>query len=291
DIKGKTLGVPIWQLLGGRVRDRVPVYGWTGGDTPKDVGIQAKVRKEQGFRVLKMNATGILDWIDSPAKLNDVVERVKEVKALGLDVGLDFHGRIHKGMTKQLLRKLEAVEPFFVEEIVLPTQLEEQKILYRQTTIPIACGERMFSRQEFRRWFEEGTMDICQADLAHAGGISEVKKIATMAEVYDITMAPHCPNGPMAFAATLHIGFSTPNFTIAEMSWQMHYAEEGYDLMTYLKEPEVFAVKDGSIGLLTKPGLGIEVNEELIRKVAAENNNAHWRVPVWRGEHGDGHEW
>lgn len=140
DIKGKTLGVPIWQLLGGRVRDRVNVYGWTGGDTPHNVLEGAKMRKKQGFKVLKMNATGSLDWIDSPSKLDEVVERVKQVKSIGMDVGLDFHGRLHRGMAKQLARKLEPVEPFFIEEPLLATQVEEFKHLYHQTVIPIAVS-------------------------------------------------------------------------------------------------------------------------------------------------------
>lgn len=135
-------------------RDRVNVYGWVGGDTPHDVGAAAKVRKEQGFTVLKMNATGQLGWIDSPSKLDEVVERVKEVKALGLDVGLDFHGRLHKGMAKQLARKLEPVEPYFIEEPLLPYQQEELAKLYQQTTIPIATGERLTCRQECRPYFE-----------------------------------------------------------------------------------------------------------------------------------------
>ncbi|KAM0749383.1 putative mandelate racemase/muconate lactonizing enzyme [Meredithblackwellia eburnea MCA 4105] len=291
DIKGKTFGVPVWQLLGGRVRDRVDVYGWVGGDSPKDVYEQAKVRKEQGFKALKMNATDGLGWIDSPAKLDAVVERVKQVKSLGLDVGLDFHGRVHKGMAKQLARKLEPVEPYFIEEPLLPFQVEEQALLYRQTSIPIATGERIFSRQELRAWLEAGTMDICQSDVAHCGGISELRKIGILCEVYDVTQIPHCPNGPVAFAATLQVGFATPNFTMSECSWQMHYAEEGYDLMTYLKDPSVFDIKDGSIGLLTAPGLGIEINEELVRKVHAENALTHWRVPVWRGPNGDQREW
>lgn len=143
DIKGKTLGVPIWQLLGGRVRDRVNVYGWVGGDSPKDVLEGARQRKQQGFKVVKMNATDSLDWIDSPSKLDQVVERVRQVKSVGIDVGLDFHGRVHRGMAKQLARKLEAVELFFIEEPLLPTQVEEYKHLYQQTVIPIAVSPEL----------------------------------------------------------------------------------------------------------------------------------------------------
>jgi len=132
----------------------VNVYGWVGGDTPNNVLEAAKVRKEQGFKVLKMNATGQLGWIDSPAKLDETVERLRQVKSLGMDCGLDFHGRLHKGMAKQLAKKLEPLEPFFIEEPVLPYLHNELKQLYQMTSIPIATGERLHSRDECRPYFE-----------------------------------------------------------------------------------------------------------------------------------------
>lgn len=135
-------------------RDRVNVYGWIGGDTPHNVLEQAEARKKQGFKVLKMNATGQLGWIDSPSKLDACVERVRQVKSLGMDVGLDFHGRLHKGMAKQLARKLEPLEPYFIEEPLLPDLQKELVKLYQQTTIPIATGERLYTRQECRPYFE-----------------------------------------------------------------------------------------------------------------------------------------
>ena len=115
DIKGKRLGVPVWQLLGGKVRDRIKVYGWIGGDKPADVVAGAAERRAQGFTAVKMNGTEGIDWIDSPALLQDTVERIRDVKALGLDVGIDFHGRVHKGMAKQLAKALEPLQPLFIE--------------------------------------------------------------------------------------------------------------------------------------------------------------------------------
>jgi galactonate dehydratase len=115
DIKGKKLGVPVWQLLGGKVRDRARVYGWVGGDKPDDVLEQAAYRKAQGFTAVKMNGTDALEWIDSPATLDATAARVREVRSLGLDVGVDFHGRLHKGMARQLAKLLEPERPMFIE--------------------------------------------------------------------------------------------------------------------------------------------------------------------------------
>ncbi|WVQ66888.1 hypothetical protein V866_001829 [Kwoniella sp. B9012] len=292
DIKGKVLGVPVWELLGGKIRERCDVYGWVGGDRPSDVLEQAKVRKAQGFTRVKMNATESIGWLDSPHALDETVKRLAEVKSIGIDAGLDFHGRVHKGMAKQLAAALEPHRPLFIEEPLLPGYVNELKDLYNKTTIPIALGERLFTRLDCRPYFEAGCIDIIQPDIAHAGGISETKKIAIMAEAYDIGVAPHCPLGPLAFAASLHVGFSTPNFVVCEMSWKMHYNTGGFDLFTYMTNPEVFKVEGGSVGLLTTPGLGIELNEDLIRKEAAEAEKLEpWINPLFRGDDGMIREW
>lgn len=140
DIKGKSLGVPVYELLGGKVRERIQVYSWIGGDKPNDVMVQAQERKTQGFTAVKMNATESIGWLDSPSELDACVDRVKQVKAVGLDVGLDFHGRLHKAMAKQLARRLEEVQPLFIEEPLLPGHVDEVKTLYQQTSIPIAVS-------------------------------------------------------------------------------------------------------------------------------------------------------
>ncbi|KAJ6550983.1 mandelate racemase/muconate lactonizing protein [Mycena vulgaris] len=294
DIKGKTLGVPVWQLLGGKVRNRCQVYSWIGGDRPSDVLAEAQARKDEGFTAVKMNAVESLGWLDSPDALDGTIERVKQVKSIGLDVGLDFHGRVHRPLAKQLAKALEPHRPLFIEEPLLPGQQEEIKTLYAMTSIPIALGERLFTRQDMRPYFEAGCIDIVQPDLAHAGGISEVKKIANMAETYDIGVAPHCPLGPIAFAACLQIGFSTPNFVICEMSWKMHYNVGDHDLLTYMLNPAVFAVREGMVSLLEGVGLGIEVDEARVRredKEFREGRVTAWRNPIWRGPDGSIREW
>jgi galactonate dehydratase len=289
DIRGKALGVPVWQLLGGAVRDRVPVYAWIGGDRPQDVVEAGRVRLSQGFKAVKMNATEDLGWLDSPRKLDGVLERVQSVQALGLDAGLDFHGRVHKPMAKQLIRLLEPARPLFIEEPLLSENVEGILQIANLTTLPIALGERLYSRWDFKPFFEAGAVDIIQPDLSHAGGISEVRRIAAMAEAYDAAVAPHCPLGPLALAACLQIGVSTPNFVIQEMSLGIHYNTGGHDLLTYLKNPQMFDVADGMVQAPQGVGLGVEINEELVRE--ASRDAPAWRNPVWRGEDGALREW
>jgi len=206
----------------------------------------------------------------------------------------DFHGRVHRPLAKQLAKALEPHHPLFIEEPLLPGQQQELTSLYGMTSIPIALGERLFTRQDVRPYFELGCIDIIQPDIAHAGGISETKKIANMAETYDIGVAPHCPLGPIAFAASLQIGFSTPNFVICEMSWKMHYNAGPFDLFSYITNPDVFKVEAGMISILEGPGLGIQINEDLIREEDAKHRAGQvnsWRNPIWRGPDGAIREW
>ncbi|KII87783.1 hypothetical protein PLICRDRAFT_54827 [Plicaturopsis crispa FD-325 SS-3] len=289
DIKGKKLGVPIWQLLGGKVRDRVKVYGWVGGDQPRLAFEAAMLRKNEGFTAVKMNGTDALGWLDSPAALADTAARVKDIRTLGMDVGVDFHGRLHKAMAKQLVHLLEPCQPMFIEEPLLPTQVDEIADLARSTSTPIALGERLFTRSDYRPYFEKRAVDIVQPDVAHCGGISEMRRIASMAETYDVALAPHCPLGPIALAACIQVALNAPNFAIQEMSWGIHY-NVGADLFTYLASEKVFGVVEGHIAALQAPGLGIEINETLVREAAAANPEA-WRNPVWRNVDGSIAEW
>lgn len=291
DIKGKALGVPVYELLGGAVRDKVKMYCWVGGDRQTDLENAAKKKRDEGFQAIKMNACAELAWIDSYKKVKEVVRNVSLVqKAVGdeLSIGLDCHGRVHKGMAKQLLQALEDVHPFFVEELVLSENNDALKALYPYTSIPIATGERMYSRWDFKSILSEGVVDIIQPDLSHAGGISEVRRIAAMAEAYDVTIAPHCPLGPISLASALHINFTCANALIQESSIGMHY-NTNHDLLDYLKDPSIFNTEGGYIKRLEKPGLGIEINEEKVREVSKNKHN--WKNPIWRLEDGSFAEW
>ncbi len=288
DLKGRRLGVPVWQLLGGKVRDRVAVYAWIGGDRPDEVVEAAQARLAQGFKAVKMNATGEIGWLDSARAFDAAIERVAAVKAQGLDVAIDFHGRLHKPMAKQLALALQPHQPLFIEEPLLSENVEALVQLSRLVTTPIALGERLYSRWDFKPFFEAAAVDVIQPDLSHAGGISECRRIAVMAEAYDVAVAPHCPLGPIALAACMQLAVGTPNFVIQEMSLGIHYNVD-HDLLSYLRNPEVFDVRDGMVEALQGPGLGVEIDEALVREAAKDA--ATWRNPIWRGVDGCVREW
>ena len=289
DIKGKRLGVPVWQLLGGQVRDRIDVYAWIGGDRPADVAEAAAVRKAQGFRAVKMNATEDLGWLDSPTRLDETVNRLQLVREIGIDVGIDFHGRVHKPMARQLVRALEPLRPLFIEEPLLAENVEGIAQIAQQTSVPIAVGERLYARTDFKRLFELAAVDIVQPDLSHAGGISEARRIAAMAEAYDVAVAPHCPLGPLALASCLQLAATTPNFVIQEMSLGIHYNSPSADLLTYCITGDIFDIQEGSVAVPLAPGLGVEIDELRVREAAKEGHR--WRNPAWRGPDGSLREW
>ena len=291
DIKGKFYNAPIHQLMGGKARDTMKVYGWIGGDRPAEVGLEAKKMVDQGFLAVKMNAIEELQYVDSYAKIDQAIARIAAVREAGgpdLGIGIDFHGRVHKPMAKILAKELEPFRPMFIEEPVLPENNEDLREIANHVAIPIATGERMFSKWEFKTLLKQGYADIIQPDVSHAGGITECKKIISMAEAFDVAAAPHCPLGPIALAACLQVDATCHNAFIQEQSLGIHY-NQGSDLLDYLSDKTVFEYKDGYVNIPDKPGLGIEINEEHVRKMAAIGHN--WRNPVWRHTDGSVAEW
>ena len=290
DIKGKFFNAPIHQLLGGRTRDTMRVYSWIGGDRPEHVGQAAAEMVAKGFTAIKMNATEELAYLDSFAKVDAVLERVAAVRAVDkyLGIGVDFHGRVHKPMAKVLAKELEPYRLMFIEEPVLPENNEALRDIANHCSIPIATGERMFSRWDFKKLLSDGYVDIIQPDLSHAGGITECKKILSMAEAYDVAAAPHCPLGPIALAACLQVDATCHNAFIQEQSLGIHYNKEN-DLLDYLVDPSVFVYKDGYADIPNGPGLGIEINEEYVKERAAIGHD--WHNPVWRHRDGSVAEW
>lgn len=291
DIKGKFYNAPVYDLLGGACRDKTRVYSWIGGDRPSDVGQAAKQQVAAGFTAVKMNATEEMHYIDSISKVDEAIARIAAVReAVGKDVGIgiDFHGRVHKSMAKIIVKELEPYRPMFIEEPVLPENNEALKEIARYTSCPIATGERMYTRWGFKELLAQGIVDIIQPDLSHAGGILETRKIAAMAEAYDIAIAPHCPLGPIALAACLQLDTCSPNAFIQEQSLGIHY-NQGSDLLDYLKDPSVFKYEGGFVANLTAPGLGIEINEDKVREMAEIGHN--WKNPVWRQADGTVAEW
>ncbi len=291
DIKGKALGVPVYELLGGLVRDKMKTYRWVGGDRPADVIEGIKKLQEAGFDTFKMNGSEELGIIDTAVAVDAAVQRIAEIRsAFGstIEFGIDFHGRVSAPMAKVLLRELEPYRPLFVEEPVLAEQAEYYPRLAATTSIPLAAGERMYSRFEFKRVFSEGGISIVQPDLSHAGGITECYKIAAMAEAYEIALAPHCPLGPIALASCLQLDFVSHNAVLQEQSMGIHY-NQGAELLDYVVNREDFKVTNGYIAPLPKPGLGVVIDEE--RVIEASKNAPDWRNPLWRHSDGSVAEW
>jgi galactonate dehydratase len=290
DLAGKHWDAPVHQLLGGPVRDRIRVYGWVGGDEPEEVADHIAEQVEAGLTAVKMNASGRMSRLASVSELDGVVRRVaaaREVLGDHRDVAVDFHGRFSLANARRVAPLLEPYRPFFLEEPVVPENSHLIGELVRSTTTPVSTGERLYSRQEFLPVLQAG-IAVAQPDLSHAGGITETRKIASLAEVFDVQLAPHCPLGPLALAACLQVGFATPNFLIQEQSIGIHY-NQGAEVLDYLVDTAPLQFVDGHVERLTGPGLGIEIDEQVVR--AADKRGHAWRGPVWRHPDGSFAEW
>lgn len=290
DIKGKRHGVPVYQLLGGPVRERVRAYAWVGGDEPEEVRDALTAQAEAGFTAVKMNGCGPMTPVATRAEVRACLRRAetaREVLGDERDFALDFHGRVSPANARRLLPLLAEHAPMFVEEPVLPDYQHALPDLANASNIPLALGERLFARQEFLAPLQAGVA-VVQPDVSHAGGISELRRIAALAETYGAQLAPHCPLGPVALAASLQVAFTTPNFLIQEQSIGIHY-NRGAGLLDYVIDPEVFRFHGGCLLRTDLPGLGVTVDEPAVR--AAGRKGHAWRNPVWRHADGSFSEW
>lgn len=291
DIKGKQLGAPIYELLGGQARERIRCYQAIGGGDPEPLRERAREAVDDGFTALKMGPFERLRRVDTPEAVQTAAEQVAAVRdevGPGIDIALDFHGRVSKPMAKRAAAAVEPYDPMFIEEPVLPEHNDLLPKLAEHTTIPIATGERMYSRWDFKEVLESGAVDVIQPDLSHAGGITEVKKIADMAEAYDAALAPHCPLGPIALASCLQVDMCAPNALIQEQSLDIHYHEGEGDPLEYVANATALEFEDGYVTVPSTPGLGIEVDETVVERRAT---NVDWHNPVWRHEDGGVAEW
>lgn len=305
DIKGQRLGVAVHDLLGGRVRDRIRSYAWVAGDDPSDVVADTHRRVEQGFTAVKMNAIAqcdyihsgsIVDGVDNGSTVDAVVARVGSLRReFGPDLGIavDFHGRVHRGMAKTLLRELEPFRLMWVEEAAAPERDDLLPVLAgAAASTPLATGERLTSRWEFVSLLERRAVDIVQPDVSLTG-LYELAKIAHLAEAHDVAVAPHCPNGPVSLAASLQVGYCCPNVVIQEQSGGLHY-NTGYaglrpgELSDYLAAPGVLAHRQGHFEWTDAPGLGVAIDESAVHSRAED-----WHLPDPDWRYGDGRyaEW
>ncbi|MFE6757517.1 galactonate dehydratase [Streptomyces sp. NPDC057684] len=290
DIKGKTYGQPVHQLLGGPVRERIRAYAWVGGDEPSEVRDAVNAQVEAGFTAVKMNASGRMTPLATREEVRACLlraETAREVLGDERDFALDFHGRVSPANARRLLPLLAEYAPLFVEEPVLSEHMHAVPDLVNASNIPIALGERLFTRREFLAPLQAGVA-VVQPDISHAGGISELRRIAALAEMYGAHIAPHCPLGPVALAASLQVAFTTPNFLIQEQSIGIHYNKDA-ELLDYVADREPFRFVGGSLLRTERPGLGVDIDEAAVR--AADTKGHSWRNPVWRYEDGSFAEW
>ena len=286
DIKGKHYGAPVYDLLGGQCRDRVPVYQWIGGDRPTEVAAEGEKMVDAGYGAVKMDAIERMEQIDSPAAVEEAVDRVRHVReTLGddVDICVDFRGRASTTMARQLANALEPFSPMFIEEPVAPENDDNLSLLAEATNVPIATGERRYSRWDFKSLLHPRSVDVVQPDVSHAGGITEVVKIAHMAHAHDVAIAPNCPLGPIALASSLQVTMAVQNALIQDHGFDSSLAPDsvGHE---YLADPGVFEFDDGYVVPPDEPGLGITIDEDAVREKAGQDIN--WHNPVWR--HGDG---
>ncbi|MEV4536375.1 galactonate dehydratase [Asanoa sp. NPDC049518] len=291
DIAGQAYGAPVHALIGGAVRDRARVYAWIGGDDPSELTDAVAAHVEAGMTAVKMNASGRLSPVPTSAELDRIVRRLAAAReAIGddRDVAVDLHGRATLPAARMILPAIEPLRPLLVEEPLVPEQTHLLGDLVARTTVPVATGERIYDRAGFLPALAAG-VGVVQPDLSHAGGISEVRRIAALAETYGALFAPHCPLGPIALAASLQVAFATPNFLIQEQSMGIHYHRGGADLLDYVADPEPLRIVEGHIARWDAPGLGITIDEQAVRQADAAGHA--WRNPVWRQEDGSFAEW
>jgi galactonate dehydratase len=291
DIAGKVYGAPVHALLGGPVRERIRMYAWAHGDSPEELAEAARERIRAGYTAVKICPIGVPGFLGPPDAISSIVDRVAAVReAIGAnhDLAVDLHGRASIPLARQLLPLIAEHAPLFVEEPLRPELSDQIGRITAATTVPVATGERLYSRQEFRTVLEAGVA-VVQPDASHAGGISEVRRIAALAEIYDAQLAPHCPLGPIALAASLQVAFATPNFLIQEQSMGIHYHRGSADLLDYVADQAPLRIVDGHIARWDAPGLGITIDEAAVRRADAAGHA--WRNPVWRQDDGSFAEW
>lgn len=267
DLKAKALGIPLWQLLGGKARTRLRMYDHLGGGDSDSVYDSASVRsfaekaarsKEDGFNAVKILAVGKTAPLEGLAALKEaerLMAAAREGAGDDMDIMVDLHGRTTPAMAIQYAKVLEPYRPYFIEEPTQPEDWEGTARVAKSTHVPIAAGERLVHRREFLPFLQSGAIAVAQPDVCHAGGLTEVKRIAALCDTFGVTMAPHNPLGPIATMVNIHLGFATPNFLIQEVMrsdvpWRDEIVKGVAPIVKGYVEPN------------TVPGIGVEIDFE-----------------------------
>lgn len=292
DIKGKYYNCPVYDMLGGKCRDKIRMYthvkvAGVAGEFPIEDMIKiTESRLAEGYTALKYSIIPPIKFMENPQNIQLHVDRFKAVREkIGptVDLAIDFHGRVSPALAIRLAEELKPYTPFFIEEPCLPENVDCMVNIARSTSIPIAAGERHFGKWEFRELLEKQAISIVQPDICHCGGIFEGRKIAVLSELYFGALAPHNPLGPISLASCLHLDACTPNFLVQEHPGNLDRSDIG---VGYIKEP--FVIKDGYIDVPTKPGLGVELDEEAIKEKIYDGK---WTTPRQYYEDGSIADW
>lgn len=292
DIKGKYYNCPVYEMLGGKCRDKIRMYthikrtAVVGEFSVEEMLDIADQRLADGYTALKYSIIPPIKQVDSPANTKAHVERfarIREHIGWDVDLAIDFHGRVSPAMALRLAEELKPYMPFFIEEPCLPENVDCMVNIARSTTIPIAAGERLFGKWQYRELIEKQAVSIVQPDICHCGGIFEGRKIATMMELYFGSIAPHNPLGPISLASCLQVDACSPNFLVQEHPGNPDKGDLGVD---YIKEP--FVIKNGYIDVPTKPGLGVELDEDAIKEKIYDGK---WTTPRQYFEDGSVADW
>jgi galactonate dehydratase len=285
DICGKLMGVPVYKLLGGPTRDKIRVYGTAGGRDPESAAKSVREAVSQGFNAIKTGPGAgrrgrMIETAGYTERVVEIFAAMREAAGPEVDIAIDFHGAVSPQTAKRLVKALEPYHPFFIEEPVQCQNVDVLADIAHSTSVPIATGERLFTKWGFREVLEKRAASILQPDLSHAGGIMETRLIAGMAEAYYAGIAPHCPLGPIAFASCLQLDAAIPNFLCQEGGRHATSQMDGY-----LKVP--FRHENGYVPLPTGPGLGIELDEEAL----ADKIGHDWRNQKSWAEDGSAIDW
>ena len=292
DIKGKYYNAPVYEMLGGKCRNKIRMYthvkrtAVSGEFSIEEMLDITQQRLDDGYTAIKYSIIPPIRTIDNPASVKKHVERfaaVREKIGDNVDLAIDFHGRVSPAMAPELCEALKPYHPFFIEEPVLPENVDCMVNVARSTTIPIAAGERLFGKWQYRELLEKQAVAIVQPDICHCGGIFEGRKIAVMSELYFGSVAPHNPLGPISLAACIQLDACIPNFLVQEHPGNQDKSDLG---VGYIKQP--FLIKDGYIDVPTKPGLGVELDEEALKDKIYDGK---WSTPRIYHEDGSVADW